>query len=369
MIRKTLIAVGIVLLLAGAFLLIQARRAQRSAVEPPSLPPRRVRTVEVRNGTLPLWTHRTGELRAEQVTLLAPRIHGTIQGIVGEPGDSFRAGELLVRLDARELRKKIAARRAEIERLRSRLELRRRTYERQKRLFREDNTSKQELDRTASSFRQAKAELRAARRNLEAIRAKLGYALIRAPYNGTVRERLQEPGDMAVPGRPVLELANPARGFKVLARVPPDEASRLQPGAKAVLSGRGPESKRAEVGRIYPAADDATDLARVEIPLQERPFGLPCGSLLGVDILLDRRSGLLVPGRCILRQEGRDLVFALSGEDRIRPVRVSVLARSAGKAVVRGDLKPGDRLVLGGESRLLRLDAGERVQTGKAQNP
>ena len=51
-----------------------------------------------------------------------------------------------------------------------------------------------------------RASVEAARAMVTQAEAQQGYAMVRAPFDGVVTERFLDPGDLALPGRPLLVL-------------------------------------------------------------------------------------------------------------------------------------------------------------------
>lgn len=106
-------------------------------------------------------------------------------------------------------------------------------------------------------------DIAAARAALNALRAQLRHSRIRlrdadliAPTNGVVRSRILEPGEMAVPGLPVLTLA-PTDPKWVRAYVPEPELGRVRPGmAATVFSDTYPDKTyQGWIGYVSPVAE------------------------------------------------------------------------------------------------------------------
>jgi RND family efflux transporter MFP subunit len=255
---------------------------------------------------------------------------------------------------------------AEIERARSELWILKASFERSRALWERRNIAKQTFDEARAAYSQARHRVESLEEQKARIRTRLRYTVLKAPFDGVITVRYQEPGDMAAPGRPVLGLENPDAGYKVLVRVPTRILYRIGPGTGAVLD-HDDDRLAAAVSRILPAVEAGTGLAVLEIAVESPPFGLPSGSVVGVDLIAARTDGLIVPARALLRQQDSSHVYVLGAGDRVRPVPVEILGRSNDRAAVSGDLEAGDRVVTADESLLLGLAAGQEVRpVGKA---
>ena len=61
-----------------------------------------------------------------------------------------------------------------------------------------------------------------AQKRLELAKTRLGYSQITAPLNGVVARRLADPGDLAVPGKPLFKLVR-QESVRVRAELPPED--------------------------------------------------------------------------------------------------------------------------------------------------
>ena len=120
-----------------------------------------------------------------------------------------------------------------------------------------------------------------------------------APYAGVITARLVEPGDIAMPGKPLFTMQVQGH-VRMLSKVSQDVLSRLQVGAKRGLLGQRSNAGRAKVSRIYPALD-VTRLGVVETDLDAAPFNLPSGAIVAASYSAAPASGMVVPSAALLQ--------------------------------------------------------------------
>jgi HlyD family secretion protein len=127
-------------------------------------------------------------------------------------------------------------------------------------------------------IRQSEAQLRGSEAQLALVRQQLADAELSAPFDGVVRSRLMEPGEMAAPSKPVFSLAT--RGIKwVRAYVAETSLGHLRPGMQAkVTTDSFPDAPLdGWVGFISPVAEftpktvETTDL-RTSLVYEVRVF-------------------------------------------------------------------------------------------------
>ena len=147
--------------------------------------------------------------------------------------------------------------------------------------------------------------------------------------------------------------------FIITATVSASDITRMETGNLATLVHNG-ATMRAVIDRIHPSLN-ATGTGKIDIILEALPFGLPLGSSVEVRLAVDILSGvLLVPATAVLEGVKQTRVHVIES-DTVRVVAVDVLARSGNVTAVQGALTPGDKLVLGSDSLLMRMANGTHV--------
>ncbi len=270
---------------------------------------------------------------------VATRMSGTIRRIPVDVGTAVAAGDPLVFLDDDDVRARVAAASAAAE-------LAETYHGRIQRLAADGAASAQELDQATAERDRARAALRDAR-------AQAAYAIIRAPFAGVVTERLADPGDLAVPGQPLLRLVDPS-GLKVVADLPGVAAQRVARNTPVVVSIPALEARSAAtIVRVSPALEAGSRRFRVEAVFDDAP---PAGAIAGAYARLSlpaQGSGRRwVPADAVVRRGQLTGVFAVEdGELRLRWIR---LGASDADAIELLAGPPGDLVVVREPSPLLR---------------
>ncbi|MCX5826282.1 MAG: hypothetical protein NTY86_23135 [Deltaproteobacteria bacterium] len=148
--------------------------------------------------------------------------------------------------------------------------------------------------------------------------------------------------------------------------MPQEEINRIRKGTKAYLL-NGEQRLTATVERIYPALGKSL-LGSAEIILVGRPFNLPSGSTVGVDLVTNQADGFLVPESAVVKTGQGAFIYVLDNNIvRIRPI--SLRGASAGQTAVSGPVRAGDIVAVGQENRLLGLKEGSTVQPAGGAKP
>lgn len=256
-------------------------------------------------------------VRAEQSAELATRTSGTVISVLVQVGAQVRAGQPLVRLDDAGVESSVTAAGAA-------LTVARKTHGRLDNLVRDGAATAQELD-------QATAELEMAEARLAEARAQREYVTMRAPFDGTITDRMVDPGDLAVPGMPVLAIAG-SGGVKVEADAPAALAGRVATGDEVRVVEPGGAGWPAVVTRKVPVIERTSNRFRFEARFAAGAGELPLpGTFVRIELPGAEGASLLVPEDALVRQGQLTGVYTVEGDElRLRWIRTG---RVAGEAV------------------------------------
>ena len=171
----------------------------------------------------------SGVLESASRTTVSSRILARIEEVRVTAGDVISAGDVVIKLESRDLEARVQQAREALRAARSELELARTEESRAKQLLDRGVGTRQRYDQALSNLRVAEAEVDRMGRLLEEAETSQSYAEITAPVGGRVVDRLAEPGDTATPGVPLVRIYDPMR-LRVEAPVRESLAVHLQVG-------------------------------------------------------------------------------------------------------------------------------------------
>lgn len=179
-----------------------------------------------------------GVLQWAHVTRLTTPVSGKVTSVPVQAGSRVKRGQVLLRLDAREFRARIAQARADVATAKVDAEEARRELKRSKELFDRTVISVHELQLVKIANTRAQSALQVARQRLRLARLSLEFSVLRAGYDARVIRRDVEPGQVVVTRLQATPLIVLASDRQMLATVDLDaeQASGLKPGMKASVS-------------------------------------------------------------------------------------------------------------------------------------
>jgi len=303
----------------------------------------------------PMATAFDASVEAVRHTVVAAQVPGAIVQLHIQAGDRVQAGQLLLRIDARAADQNVAASTAQVQAAHATLALAARDFERQQQLFQKNYISAAALERAETIFKSAQAQASAQLAQASASRTHSGYHAVRAPFDGVVADVPVSLGDMAMPGRPLLTLYDPA-ALRVTAAVPQSLATSAPDHSQLRIELPGMPAGRSWIApvevQVMPTVDAATHTVQLRATLPKDMAGATPGMFARL-WLPAAHSGsaatvqgrLLVPLQAIVRRAELTALYVLNpdGKPLLRQVR---LGRSIdGRVEVLSGLMPGEAVV------------------------
>ena len=299
--------------------------------------PEPYRSVEVEIREVKEWYEAVGTIRPRTEAKIEAQVMAQVMDVMATPGETVEKDEILVILDSRQLSSRlgqareglksaisgkeqalqsVAAAEAAFDRAES-------DYRRHQTYYESQAATEQQLEEARSAYLRAEAELKRAREGLKSADAgigkarqvvreaeiALGYTELRAPEKAEVLKRLADPGDLALPGKPLLLLQTKG-GLRLEAYIREGLIGKVKLGDSLPLEIKAVEKKiDAVVEEIVPYADPQTRtfIVKAALPVGAGLYPGMFGKLL---IPVQERSAVLVPEEAIRKVGQMEIVKA-----------------------------------------------------------
>lgn len=327
----------------AVLLLLCGCAAQSSPRPGPDPAPKQVRVAEAQRSRRAVVTEVVGTVRAARTATIAPLLGGTVAEMRVGLGSSVRAGDVLVRLGAREVEARLEqsqAVSAQAERDRTRAAL-----------------LKDQGAIPVAQFEAALSQWSVARARQAEARSIAERMVLRAPFAGVITAKVASVGDTALPGQPLLVLENPT-ALRFEAQVPERAGETLAVGDRLPIRLDGMDREiEGRISEIQPASDDATRTRLFKIALPDIP-GLRSGRFGRLLVGGGQLVAVTVPLESIVRRGQLETLFVVeSGVVRLRLVRSG--READGRVEISAGLKGGEAVVL---TEAAELIDGQRVE-------
>lgn len=203
-----------------------------------------------------------GKTAPARTTGLAAETDGRVVRIGAERGANVARGTVIVHLDERDRRARLAQAEATVKQ-------RQVEYEARARLQADSYVSEAQLQEAVALLEAAKAELTRARLDLD-------YMQVRAPFDGALQSRAVEIGDFVKVGDPIATFVD-NRTIIVSANVSEFDAGFVSVGQTAEAKLATGETVRGRIRYVSPVADEATRTFTVELEVDNSAGTLRAG--------------------------------------------------------------------------------------------
>jgi RND family efflux transporter MFP subunit len=315
-----------------------------------------------------------GTISAKTVSTISSKVMGSVKKVFVREGDLVQKGDRLATIDSRQAAAMLrqakaalgAARRAETS-ADAGAELATATYNRYRNLIKDESASPQEFDEIKSRYQQAQAGLAAAKERVKEAEAAVALALVKAkdtvilaPYDGIIRVKMVDVGDMAAPDGPMFSMEN--KNAYVADLVLPEQyihSIDLNQKVTVTVSALGNKTYTGRVQDIFPAADTKTRsfLIKVKLPVDR---GFRSGMFARGSIPIGSSDVLLIPLAAVIHSGQLTGIYVVNNT-QIAKYRLIRTGRIFGKSIeVLSGLKEGERYIV---DPPLNLTNGMKVET------
>ncbi|TAK18848.1 MAG: efflux RND transporter periplasmic adaptor subunit [Acidobacteria bacterium] len=316
-----------------------------------------------------------GNLIGEATVDVSPRVNGRIESIAVKLGDRVAKGQLIAKMDDRDVKEQVKQAEASLELARATARQRefdmtasRTTFERQKNLYDRQLQTKQTLEdaearynASAAQVDVAKAQVMQTQARLDELKVTLGNTIIQSPVDGFVGRRTLDPGAFAGANTPVVSVVD-IDSVRLIANLVEKDFRRVTTGVEAMVEVDAfpGETFMGKVSRVAPIFDAATRTATLEIEVPNPGYRLKPGMYARVRLTVDRRpDALTVPRNAVVDSEGKRGVFLIDDGNVARFNVVRTGLQDADRVEILEGLNDGQRVITTGA---MALRNGDRVQ-------
>jgi RND family efflux transporter MFP subunit len=256
------------------------------------------------------WYDAVGTIRPRTETSIESQVPAQIIKVMISPGSKVSRGDTLFVLDSRQFSARLGSAKEGLKAAQASREQANQAliaakanfaqakaeYERVKKYFETQAATSQQLEQAKANFISAEAGVKQAKEALIAADAGIkqagegineasiaqGYTVIKAPDTGEILKRLAEPGDMALPGKP-LAVMRTSGALRIEAFVREGLISKVKPGEELNVEIKTLGAKtKAIVNEVVPYADPRTRtfLVKAQLPSLDGVYPGMYGKLL-----------------------------------------------------------------------------------------
>lgn len=329
--------------LSGALIFLSGCTQSETTTEAKKLPIVSVQVQQVENRSYQQKDEVAGTVRSKLKAMIEAKVSGRIKTISAQVGQEVAQMDPLIELDAQEIKSRYDQALTAREQALS-------EWRRYEALRKDEVITLQEYEQVESRYRIAESQ---------AVEAKtmLGYTEITAPFTGIITRKLADVGDLATPGKPLLELEDPL-ALRLEADVPEGLMDKIKLGDQLNVQVSSITNRlTGTVSEIAPVGDPNSRTFPVKLDLPSQP-GLRSGQFGRVSVPIGLAQSLFIPSSALVQRGQLDLVFVVQGQKAL--LRIVKTGKEMGEQVeILAGLEAGEQVVTQNASL---LSSGQPVE-------
>jgi RND family efflux transporter MFP subunit len=288
-----------------------------------------------------------GVIRSRLAAKIAPKLNARIIEITVHPGDKVKKGDVIARLDDRDLRAAYQAASAAHTAAQAQAEQASADENRIVELYEKQAATRQNYDATLAQAKAARAMANQAASAAQQNQVMLGENVLYAPFDGIIGERLQEPGDMGLPNQPVVTLHKPD-DLRLEASIASHCATSIKLGmAVKVRFDTLQQSVMGTIDEMAPEIDPQTRTQDIKVKLPKIE-GLQHGQFGWLELGCETaQQALMIPLAAILHYGQLEAVKVIDG-DRLSTRHIRTGKNYGEQVEVLSGLREGETIVSNG---------------------
>ena len=294
---------------------------------------------------------------------LTPQVSGYITGVYFKDGAKVRKGERLYTIDQQVYGANLQQAIANLQVQQTNLVKAQKDADRYHELEKHDAIAKQQVDYADAALDAAKKQVAAAQANVNAVRANVGFAVITAPFSGTIGISQVKPGTAVVAGQTLLNTVSTDDPVAVDINVNQNDIFHF-----LKLQQKGQDkfdttftlyfsSDRYDYnGKIYlidRAVDPQTGTIKARLLFPNPKGMLKPGMNATVRVATNNTNpSIVIPYKAVTEQLGEYFTYVVGDSSKVAQQKVELGPQLGSNVIIRTGLQPGDKIVVEGVQNL-----------------
>ena len=273
---------------------------------------------------------------------------------VAEVGIRVAAGEPLARIDDKPFKLRLRENNASIRRLEANAKYLGSQLERFNRLIKQNSITRDQIEELRSQIEMAEQDIVSAKVQREQTLYDIERTVIKAPFNGSVTERVASIGEFISTGGVVVRFVD-VENFEVRAQAPVSVARYLVADMDVrVRDDRGVTDSK--IRSIVGVGDERSRMVEVRVALEGAGWFI--GGAVRVEFPQSEPVLVVaVPRDALILRQNSTYLYKVNEDNTVEQVPVRTGIGNGSRIEVQGDIVDGDRIVIRG---------GERLRSGQS---
>ncbi|MBO7577726.1 MAG: efflux RND transporter periplasmic adaptor subunit [Prevotella sp.] len=306
-------------------------------------------------------------IKGVQDVEIRPKASGFITRVCVKEGQSVGVGQLLFVIDNETYQAAVRQAQASVNTATAQCNTAKLTYENNQKLFEQNVIGQYELESAKNAYSSAQAQLSLAKATLASAKEQLSFCFVKSPAAGVIASLPYKVGAMvsasSVPALTTVSNISSMEVYFSMTEKDMLELSKTAGGTQAAINAIPPVKLQLADGTVYGHEGKVTKASGVidastgsvqliaHFPNPERL--LKSGGSGSIVISKNDNSAIIIPQSCVSEVQDKKFVYVLGKDNKVKYTEITVDPQTDGlNFIVRSGLKPGDKYVTNGITKL-----------------
>ena len=306
-------------------------------------------------------------IKGVQDVEIRPKASGFITRVCVKEGQAVGVGQLLFVIDNETYQAAVRQAQASVNTATAQCNTAKLTYENNQKLFEQNVIGQYELESAKNTYASAQAQLSLAKATLASAKEQLSFCFVKSPAAGVIASLPYKVGAMvsasSVPALTTVSNISSMEVYFSMTEKDMLELSKTAGGTQAAINAIPPVKLQLADGTVYGHEGKVTKASGVidaptgsvqliaHFPNPERL--LKSGGSGSIVISKNDNSAIIIPQSCVSEVQDKKFVYVLGMENKVKYTEITVDPQTDGlNFIVRSGLKPGDKYVTNGITKL-----------------
>ncbi len=306
-------------------------------------------------------------IKGVQDVEIRPKTSGFITRVCVKEGQTVGVGQLLFVIDNETYQAAVRQAQASVNTATAQCNTAKLTYENNQKLFEQNVIGQYELESAKNAYASAQAQLSLAKATLASAKEQLSFCFVKSPAAGVIASLPYKVGAMvsasSVPALTTVSNISSMEVYFSMTEKDMLELSKTAGGTQAAINAIPPVKLQLADGTVYGHEGKVTKASGVidastgsvqliaHFPNPERL--LKSGGSGSIVISKNDNSAIIIPQSCVSEVQDKKFVYVLGKDNKVKYTEITVDPQTDGlNFIVRSGLKPGDKYVTNGITKL-----------------
>ena len=306
-------------------------------------------------------------IKGVQDVEIRPKASGFITRVCVKEGQAVGVGQLLFVIDNETYQAAVRQAQASVNTATAQCNTAKLTYENNQKLFEQNVIGQYELESAKNAYASAQAQLSLAQATLASAKEQLSFCFVKSPAAGVIASLPYKVGAMvsasSVPALTTVSNISSMEVYFSMTEKDMLELSKTAGGTQAAINAIPPVKLQLADGTVYGHEGKVTKASGVidastgsvqliaHFPNPERL--LKSGGSGSIVISKNDNSAIIIPQSCVSEVQDKKFVYVLGKDNKVKYTEITVDPQTDGlNFIVRSGLKPGDKYVTNGITKL-----------------